>query len=215
MDNLYFFSHNINGDIMTGKLKLFLKTFIICSVACAVFVGTGYLYLSKSIKQADNEVLNIPYRQTLSENKGILLVCNGENVFFYLDFIDNKLVVSLSPDKARNGEIYGYSHNYTLEGNDTLISNIIDCVGGVELLVEDGKLRYTGLQVVKLLKQSNSKELRRDIIKDTCKKIAEYGIGTDFFSTIVNKSKTDLKFSECYLWREYLPQLCENLNIID
>lgn len=200
---------------MKSKFKLFLKTFIICSLSFAVFVGAGYLYLSNSFKAADNEVLNVPYSQTLSENKGVLFICNGKKIFFYLDFIENKLVASLNPEKAENGEIYGYSHDYTLEGNDSLISNIIDCVGGVEVFAEEGKLRYTGFQVVELLKQSNSKELRREIIKDACEKIAEYGIGNEFFSSIVNNSKTELKFSECYLWREYLPQLSANLHFID
>ncbi len=200
---------------MKSKFKLFLKTFIACSLTFAIFVGSGYLYLSKTFKQVDSEALKVPYTQTLSENKGILLKCNNESVFFYLNFLENTLVVSLNPEKAENGQIFGYSHDYTLDGNNNLISNIIDCVGGVELSGQDGKLRYTGFQLSELLKQSNSRELRREIITDACKKIAEYGIGNEFFSSIVNNSNTELKFSECYLWREYLPQLCANLHFID
>ncbi len=200
---------------MNSKFKLFLKTFIACSLAFTVFVGAGYLYLSKNFKQADNDVENVPYNQTLSENKGILLNCNNETLFLYLDFLENKLLVSLSPENSQNGKIYGYTHDYTIESENTAIANIIDCVGGVELLVEDTKLRYTGAQVSKLLKQSNSKELRRDIVTNACEKIALYGIGNEFFSGVLNNSKTELKFSECYLWREYLPQLCANLHFID
>lgn len=200
---------------MKNKFKLFIKTFIICSFTFAFFVGVGYYYLSKSFTEANNEASKVPYTQSLSENRGILLCCNNEKVFFYLDFLENKLVVSLSPETAENGLIYGYTHDYTLEGNNILISNVIDCVGGVELLIEDQKLRYTGLQVTELLKRSNSTDLRREIIIDACKKISEYGIGNEFFSIIVNYSKTQLNFSECYLWREYLPQLCENLYFID
>lgn len=200
---------------MNSKFKIFLKTFIICSLTFAICVGAGYLYLSKNFKQADNDVENVPYNQTLSENKGILLNCNHESVFFYLDFLDNKIVVSLSPENPQNNKIYGYSHDYTIESDNTLITNIIDCVGGVELFVEETKLRYTGIQVSELLKKSNSKELRCDIITKVCEKIELYGIGNEFFSSILNNSKTELKFSECYLWREYLPLLCGNLHFIN
>ena len=200
---------------MKNKFKLFLKTFIICSVSFAVFVSAGYYYLSKSFTQADNEASKVPYSQTLTQNKGVLLTCNSEKIFLYLDFLENKLVVSLNPEPSKDNKIYGYTHDYTLKGDNTLITNIIDDLGGVEILIEDTKLRYTGLQVTELLKQSNSETLRREIIVDACGKIAEYGIGNDFFSTLVNDSETELKFSECYLWREYLPQLCANLHFID
>lgn len=200
---------------MKNKFKLFIKTFIVSSLVCVIFIATGYLYLSKSFKEADNEVENIPYSQTLSENKGILLLCNGESVFFYLDFLENKVIVSLNPEKSDNGLIYGYTYDYTLDVNSALISDIIDYIGGVELSQDGEKIRYTGFQANDLLKQSNSKELRREIIKDIGKKIAFYGVDNEFFSILVNNSKTELKFSECYLWRDYLRKMCDNLNFID
>ena len=200
---------------MNIKFKLFLKTFITCLLSFAIFVGSGYIYLSKKFKQANNDVNNVPYSQTLSENKGILFNCSNEKFFLYLDFLENKLVVSLTPEISSNSNIYGYSHDYTINGDSTVINNIIDCVGGVELIYEDTKLRYTGLQVNQLLKRSHSKELRRDIISKVSEKIVTYGIGNEFFSGILNNSITELKFSECCLWRDYLPQLCENIIFID
>ncbi len=200
---------------MKHSFKLFLKTFIICSFIFAFFIGIGYFYLNESIKETDNKAEKIPYSQTPSENKGVLLCFGEENIFLYLDFIESKLIVSLKPEQSFQNQIYGYSHDYTVSADKSLIVEIVDNIGGVELEIENQKLRYTGLQVKELLNRSASIELRRDIIKDVCKKIYEYGVDSSFFSSIINLSDTSLKFSECYFWKDYLPKLCANTHFID
>ncbi len=200
---------------MKEKVRLFFKTFIICSMCFVIFIGVGYFYLSKNFEETDNKAENIPYTQTLTENAGILLCENGNSTFFYLDFSDKVLTVSLTPEDSFEGRIYGYSHNYTVTANWDLIIAIIDNVGGVELEVESEKLRYTGLQVAELLKRSNSLELRRQVIIAACEKIRKYGVNSAFFGDVINKSETNLNHTDCYFWHEYLGEICANIRFID
>ncbi len=200
---------------MKNNFKLFLKTFFICTISFLIFLSLGYFYLSDNIKEIDSNTENIPYNQVPSENVGILFSWVDEEAFFYLDFFESKLIVSLNPDKTNDGMINGYSHTYTVNANDMLIVDCIDNIGGVELLYNDEKIRYTGIQLLELLKRTNSLQVRRDIIKEAVEIFENYGISSSFFSDVITNSNTNLKLSDSYFWADYLPLLCENLYFID
>lgn len=215
MDNLYFYANNIFGDFLNKTFRCFLKTFVICSMCFVIFTGVGYYYLNKNIIDIDKEVQNEPYYQSITENKGILLTLNNVNTFFYLDFLENKLTVSLKPQFYESQNVYGYSCDYKVKGDNELLSLIIDNVGGVELKIEDEKLRYTGIQVANLLNHTDSIELRREIISSVCNKIAKYGVNSGFFGDIINNSETELTLFECYFWDDHFKEICNNIVFID
>lgn len=200
---------------MKREYKLFLKTFMICSFICVFLVGVGYFYLNRTSQKVNSSPQNIPYYQTYPESKGILFSLGGSNTFIYLDFSDRKLTVSLTPEESFENQIYGYSHDYTINGDNNLAAFIIDNVGGINLTQNGEKLRFTGNQVCELLKRSDSVELRREIINGITANIAEYGVGDKFISDIINNCETKLKYSECYFWDDYLQDICKNVNYID
>ena len=181
----------------------------------AIFIGTGYFYLNKKIKTVNQNLDNVPYSQENNENKGILFSLLGKETFVYLDFFESKVVISINPEKSFEGQIYGYSHDYTVTAGDELIISIIDNVGGVELVSEGESLRYTGLQVAELLKRTSSTDFKKSLISEICKKIAKYGVDSNFFTDILNNSETNLNLAECYFWSESLYKLCANPHFID
>lgn len=197
------------------KFRLFLKSFLICTICFLLFFGFGYFYLNKNIKSVNQNTENVPYRQISSENAGVLFIINGQETFVYLDFFENKITVSLSPEPSFANAIYGYSHNYTIKGNNELTETIIDNVGGIELEINGEVLRYTGLQVSDILKHTNSTELKRNIVTAIIKNIAKYGVDSSFVVNIINCSDSDLNLSKCYLWNDLLQSVCGNIHFID
>ncbi len=182
---------------------------------CAtVFVGGGYFYLEKNIIGADTETEKIPYYTQNPENAGILIKCGGEEVFVYLDFFSERVCVALDFEYFSE-ELYGYTIDYTVEGNQIFTEEILDYFGGINLKTENESIRYTGKQINETLKRTNSLELRKEIIRAVSDYIIENGIDNTFYHAIVQNSNSDLEISECYFWYEKLPQICRNLIFID
>jgi hypothetical protein len=180
-----------------------------------IFLSIGYFYLNKSLVTANTEKKNVPYTQQINENTGVLLNLGGEESFYFLDFENKRLSASLTPEEQTENEIYGYPVTFKINADTNLIALIIDYVGGVDLTLENETYRYTGLQVKDLIETTNSKDLRREVIKSICSKISENGIETDFFTKILENSDTDLKFTDCYFWAKEIDTLCQNLWFID
>ncbi len=200
---------------MKAKTKLFFKTVIISSWCCAVFVGAGYYYINKSLEPVQNNTESVPYYQQKADNAGVLLEIDGLPTFLYFDFENEKLIASINPDVANSGNIYGYTVDYTVKTDISVLGDIIDYVDGIELSINDTVLRYTGVQVVELMSVSTSDDLKKAILKGIALKISQNGIGADLFLNIIEKSKTDLKLPDCYFWAESMNELCRNLQIID
>lgn len=180
-----------------------------------LFVGTGFYYLNKNFETANQVTEKVPYKQNLCDNKGVLFAINNKEIFVYLDFLESKIIISLNPEKSDEGKIYGYSHEYTVTGNDDLVVALIDNIGGIELDADGEKLRYTGVQVCELLKRSDSLELRRNIITEVCKKIERFGVDSSFVVHIINNSENNINLGDCYFWDENLAEVCSNLHFID
>ena len=140
---------------MKSKFKLFLKSFIISSMFCAVLIGIGYFYMQKNLAPAQNEIKNVPYKQQTCENKGILLEIDGDKTFFYLDFENNELLVSIFPEEELKNEIYGYSVDFNVSGDYNILSDMVDYVGGIELEIKQQKYRYTGIQIAEIYNVGN------------------------------------------------------------
>ena len=194
--------------------KLFFKTVIISACCCVVFVAAGYYYLSQNFNQAEIKTESVPYAQESPDNAGVMFSIGEEKTFLYLDFEKKALVVSAQPE-TDDGYVYGYPVNYSIECGYNLIVQMVDYVGGIELTVNEQSLRYTGIQAADIITTSFSIDFKKAVIRALCDKIAINGIGADFLVTVIENSKTDLTLPDCYYWKDYLSELCENLQMID
>lgn len=213
-DNLCFFVYNIFGDFVKKSFMLFLKSFVISSICLCIILGLFYWYVQTNVVPAENEVDNVPYAQQKPDNKGVLLEIGVEKTFFYLDFQNTLLSVSINPP-LNSQEIYGYPLDFTVTSDYDLLVFIIDYFGGAEITANGETLRYTGLQICETIKRTTDKKLRRDIIADVCKKIALQGVTTEFFMEIIQKSKTEMRLVDCYFWYEDIGDMCQRVEFID
>ncbi len=197
--------------------KLFLKTVIICAWCLAVFLGVGYYYLSKNLTRTEIETPNVPYYTQTPQNCGILFEVLGEETFVYLDFENSKITVSLYPEDIVEDTtaIYGYPLNFKINADVDFIAELVDYLEGIELNLENQTLRYTGVQVVDIIFADRNFELKPQILKSICQKIAENGMEKDMFLYIVENCDTNLTVPDFYYWPEYIKNLCSNLHIID
>lgn len=184
-------------------------------MCCAVFVGVGYFYLEQNFKAAQNQVENVPYTQQAPESAGLLFEVNGEKAFIYLDFENEIITVSLSPETAIDDMIYGYPLDYTVIADEAILTNSIDYIDGIDLETDNGIFRHTGAQVSKLLQTDNSRDFKQTLFEKICQKISVSGVGVDFFAEIIENSSTDLKLPDCYFWADNFDRLCKNLRFID
>ena len=200
---------------MPNTFLLFLKSLVISLMCCAVFVGVGYYYIDANLTPAEQKIEYEPYSQENPENAGVLFEISGDSTFFYLDFDLEKLMVSLKPAEITENEIYGYSVDYKIEGDLSIITKIVDYIGGAELNIDGDVLRYTGSQIAEIIKTNNQTEFKRELIEEIANTISLNGISLDFFTNIIENSDTDLTLPDCYFWADNFNNLCANLQIID
>jgi hypothetical protein len=197
--------------------RIFFKTVIICAWCLAFFLGAGYYYLSKNLKDTEIETPNVPYSQETPQNCGLLFEILGENTFIYLDFENSKATICLYPQdiKKDQNEIYGYSIDYRINADVDFIADLVDSLEGIELNFENQTLRYTGVQVVDLILSDKDFKLKLQIIKAIAQKIANAGISKEMLLYIVENCDTNLTVPDFYYWPEYIGKICAALHIID
>ena len=200
---------------MRKNTKQTIKLCLIFLLVFGSFVGFGYFYLNNEPTLANNETSSIPYRQEPPQNTGILLEINRDKTFFYLDFSNEKLIVSLKPEEPFNNEVYGYSFDYKIESDSSLISYVTDYVGGIDLKLENQDLRLTGEQVKALYDSNVSLDFKKQIIESLAQKFTQSYVSVEFFSDIINTTQTDLKIIDCYFWDDYFGKVCNNLHFIE
>lgn len=203
--------------ILKSQFKLFLKTFIISALCCALFIAVGLFYLNLKLeKPTENTVSQEPYAYS-PQNAGLLFEISGERVLIYLNFEESYTAVILSETlNGEESEIYGYSIDYTVEGDYDLLSGIIDKVGGIELKMGEEELVYTGVQVVEMLAKTSDREnLRKEIIKNIFKKIAQNGFLRQDFLYITENSNTNLTVPKFYYWQDYISQTSKTVRILE
>lgn len=214
---LFFFVLSILLPVILLKhnKKLFLKTLIISLWCCSIFIGIGYYYLNKNFTETDNIVQSVPYKQQSPDNAGILLNISGEETFVFLDFENENLTISLTPDFITENSIYGYSLDYKITGNVSILIFIVDYLGGIELKNDDSISRYTGVQIAEIFSTNNLKDFKKELITSICKKIHEKGIATNFFVNLIEMSETDISVPTCYFWADHINSMSSNLSFID
>ena len=171
-----------------------------------LFIGLGYYYIDSQNIKVENEAESVPYYSQLPENKSVQITMGTRSIGFNMDFEQIEMVVIVNPD--------AYNADFTIEADYSLLSDICNYFDGINLMCDAETLRYTGEQVVDLLSSDNSNEIRINIISAIFEKMAEQGIGADFFNMIITKSKTNMKMPDCYFWTEYMDDIVKNFIFI-
>lgn len=192
--------------IYLSSFRIFLKTFVISGWCLVFFVGFGYYYIDSKTAKVENQIESVPYYSQIPENKLVNFKFGTYNVYTYLDFKNSMVSVTLNPNEHNN-----YSADYTLECNEKTLLEICNYFDGINLMIEAETLRYAGSQVVELINNDKSDELRKNIISAIFEKIEKQGIGIDFFNMLIVDSKTNLKMPDCYFWAEFMDDISANV----
>ena len=197
--------------IYVSSFRIFLKTFVISGWCLVLFIGLGYYYIDSQEIKAQNEAESVPYYSQTPDNKGVLLSISSRSMYAFLDFEESCVKVIVNPEDV---DEMGYTVDYKIETDYQLIADICDYFGGINLTIDAETLRYTGGQIVDFLSYDTSDELRVRIISAVFQKIAEQGVGADFFNMIITKSKTDMKMPDCYFWTEFMDDISQNVSFL-
>jgi len=202
--------------VLKRKIKYTLNLITVCLLVCIIFIGSGYLYLSRELKPAEKKEESVPYYQALPDNAGLLLDICGDRLLFYLNFEEKNIRIIFDSSETKAGDsLLGYPVNYVVNGDYNLLAGIIDCVGGVELHLGDETLRHTGVQVSDILSRTTHREdIIREIIPSFFKKIQKNGFQKSDFLYIIENSDTNLTVPECYNWSDYIKELSSDIRII-
>ena len=140
----------------------------------------------------------------------------GDRTFVYLNFENEEMKIVFPLNGDSEDTVYGYSVDYTVKGDYYLLAEIIDAADGIELQSDDGKYRYTGVQIAELLSNTvDTEELKRNIITALASKTADFGIDENVFYDIIKKGDTNLTVPDCHRWAEYLSLLCKNCTVVN
>lgn len=184
-----------------------------------LFFGIAYSYLQLSLNGAfstDNKDQQTPYK-IYPKNSGVAIVLDdGSAVLAYLDFKNNNIKLVDIPQFDKGIEEYnGFSVDYTVQTNSTLLEGVIDRVGGVNLKCDGKKMRYTGNQVVELISNGCENELKQQLFLQIFNQIAKNDFSKSDFVYIMENSKSNLSIVECITWIDYLPDMCENISFVN
>ncbi len=197
--------------IFVSGFKTFLKTFVISGWCLVLFIGLGYYYIKSHDIKVENEVESVPYYTQTPDSKGVLFKFSKGSVYTYLDFDLSTVTVILNPESVDD---MGYTTDYTVNARYSLIAYMCGYFDGINLTLNAETLRYTGNQVVELIINDTSTELRIKVIDAIFQKINEEGIGVDFLNSIVTKSETNLKIPDCYFWAEFMDDISKNIKFL-
>lgn len=191
-------------------MKILLKRVIIIFLCMLTFATVSYLYLHNIKTEEPSDAPNslIPYSSF------------PKNAFLIFEFTNGSLIAELDFEKSfllitNNFEERELLDNcFTVKADDKLISGMIDRVGGIELFSDGQLMRFTGTQIIDMLKESqNSKSLSLNVLDEYLKKLSVLNITRQDFVYIIENSDTDLSIPDCFYWHEYINVLCKNYNI--
>ena len=194
------------------------KLFII--VCCAgVFFCLSYAYLhfnfNTSTTAADRKDETVPYRN-LPDNTGVaFLLPDDSAVLLYLDFENNCInAVNIEKYDPANDMYYGYTAEFTVQLDYTLIGEIVDRVGGVDLEQNGEVMRYTGVQIIDLLSTDLQNELKYQVISNIFNRISKNNFSKDDFLYIIENSNSTLTVVDCVYWLDYINEMFCNINFV-
>ncbi len=201
-------------------MKSILKKILIIFFCGASVFAASYAYLNfsfkKSMAKIDQKEENVPYEH-IPDNAGIgFLLPDGSALLTYLNFKEKCInVINVEQYDKSNNMYFGYTMDYTVQVNHTLIAGLVDRVGGVAIRANGEMLRYTGVQVVDAISNSKDNDIKEQIITEIFRRISENGFSKEDFVYIIQNSKTDLSLLNCIYWINDINKICDNIVFID
>ena len=206
---MLFTGYTTVGDFLKSNTKLFLKTVLISAVCLILFISVGYLYLNGSFVSAQNENNSVPYYKQIPQNSGLLFETPEDKTYFYLDFENQNILVDLS------GESFEYPVDFKVNTDLDFVADFVDSIEGIELVLGNKTLRYTGVQVEDLIIADKDLSLKPQIIKAIFDKISNVGMTKEMFSEIIERCETNLTVPVFYGWLDYIKEVSANVIFID
>ena len=184
-----------------------------CAVTCTVLVTAGYYYLDRRIQTTGQETPGIPYEFALPENRSILLEIGESKLALYLDFENDTLYLAdARVQDAAPTYPFDNTFDYTIRSDLSLLCDLVDTLGGITLSVGGETWRYTGSQVLEMMKEGITPDpVAGNTVKEALiRKIAQQGLRLEDLQRILEQSDTNLNIPDCALWEEHLPSLFAN-----
>lgn len=202
---------------MKKRIKYILKLISVCVLCGIIFIGSGYLYLNRELETSEIPTEPVPYYNPIPENKGIMFDFHGERILAFMNFEESSLNMVFDYYNTPVGEkLYGYSVDFLVEGDYDLLAGIVNIAEGITLNLSGEDLRYTGVQVVGVLRQnSNDIDLKIRIIEQILKNLKTTGFTRSDFLFLIENSETTLTIPDCYYWSDYIKDLCKNFKVIN
>ena len=201
---------------MVKKMKGFLAAAMICIICSIIFIGIGYLYISASLKQTENKSEQIPYTEKV-DNACILFELEGNKSLIFLDFENSSVTYMNANEKLISEDMCcGYSIDYRVLADYSLVSNVIDKLGGIELEIENKKYNYMGVQAKELIETTpDITLLRKQIAKAIFEKISAVSFSRSDFAYIIENSSTTLTVPDIFYLEKYIKETCKNAYFVD
>ena len=181
-------------------------------ITLVIFTGSGYLYLSNTngVYKAEQELSNVPY-SSAPEDTAILFGVNNRYIYFHLGFSQN--ILTVIPDYTED-LLFSEKDIFYMNADENTVAGIIDRLGGIELAVDGGTFRYTGIQVTQLLYGSKqTEEIRHKILISVIEKIGKEGLERQDLVYLIEKTDTDLTVPDCFYWSDSIGALFQNYTI--
>lgn len=196
-------------------MKKYLKiSFVIFLCACVFFAGS-YFYLYKNLqngeKTAGTKKDDVPYYE-VPENCGLhFLLPAGREVLFFLDFEKEiSYIINIFEHTDLKSSYAGYSFDYCFTVDYTVLSALVDRIGGLDLRSGDETLRFTGIEVCDALCKNSSPEFSFEVITSFCDRIAQNGFSGEDFVYLIENTETKLTVPICLYWQDYIKDMFSN-----
>lgn len=204
---------------MKEKVKSFLITAGVMLGCIILFFVVAVGVLTPRTDNVDKNEQSQPYYNTdLPDSTGLLFnFYGGGGVFINFDFMTEKTAVIVFEDNVSETEIlqYGYTADKTLFAEYTFLAEFIDLYGGLQLSVSDNTQRYTGVQITDMLAHSTDKELKKQVIDGTLKKIEQNGFTKEHLLFIIENTDTDLNYPDGYILIDNIQYPLKNIYYVN
>ena len=200
---------------MVIYVKNFLKAAFIFFLCGSIFFGCSYFYLYKSLENTKKVTgktdENVPYYE-LPDNCGLrFFMPGGQEIIFFLDFTEEiSYIININDKNGLKGSYAGYTLDYDFTLDYSVLSELFDRLGGLDLKSDDGVLRFTGVQVCDRLCTDNSEEFSFEVVCAVCERIAKNGFSGDDFVYLLENSDTRLTVPVCIYWQPHLEKMFAN-----
>ena len=200
---------------MVIYVKNFLKSAFIFFLCASIFFGCSYFYLYKSLektKKVTGETEDkVPYYE-LPDNCGLRFFMPGEReIIISLDFTEEiAYIININKENGLKGSYAGYTVDYDFTLDYSVLSELFDRLGGLDLKNNGEELRFTGVQVCDRLCTNNSANFHFEVVCAVCERIAQSGFSADDFVYLLENSDTRLTVPVCIYWQPHLEKMFAN-----